>query len=282
MATDCRKPGRGHRDDALTPVDRTRLSLVAAQRRAIGTIPAMPPDPQAAGVSVLMPAYNVGSAIADNAARVAKAMIECETLEIIICDDGSTDDTGAAADEAADQLDAVQVVHHAVNRGKGAALRSAFAESSQPTVVFLDGDLDLPPEQLPVVIDEFRRQQVDALVGEKAAAMEATSYPAIRRLLSKLYSTIVAVLFRLPIRETQTGLKVFRREAIADILPELTINRFTFDIELLGRMARRGAHIAGHSVDLAPSAATTGLSIRTLFEMGRDTLLAWWRLRRGT
>ena len=241
----------------------------------------MLPDPQPAGVSVLMPAYNVGTAIADNAARVAKAMIECEPLEIIICDDGSTDGTGAAADEAAEQLDAVRVVHHPANRGKGAALRSAFAASSQPTVVFLDGDLDLPPEQLPAVIDAFRAQQVDALVGEKAEAMEATSYPAIRRLLSKLYSTIVAFLFRLPIRETQTGLKVFRREAVADILPTLTINRFTFDIELLGRMAKRGARIAGHPVDLAPSAATTGLSIGTLFEMGRDTLLAWWRLRRS-
>jgi glycosyltransferase involved in cell wall biosynthesis len=241
----------------------------------------VPPGPSpTADVSVLMPAYNVGTVIADNIARVAKALIDYDHVEIIVCDDGSTDDTGRMADQAAAEIDCAHVVHHASNQGKGAALRTAFAESTGSTVVFLDGDLDLPPEQLPEFLERFRALGVDALVGEKSAAMDDTSYPAVRRILSKFYSTIVAVLFRLPIRETQTGLKVFRRDAIAGILPALTINRFTFDIELLGWMVKRGATVAQSPVRLAPTAATTGLSVGTLLEMGRDTLLAWWRLRR--
>jgi glycosyltransferase involved in cell wall biosynthesis len=227
-----------------------------------------------------MPAYNVGSVITENVARVAKAMIGYDSVEIIVCDDGSTDDTGRAADEAAAEIHGARVIHHASNQGKGAALRTAFVHSTHTTVVFLDGDLDLPPEQLPAFIERFRALGVDALVGEKSAAMNETSYPAVRRILSKLYSTIVAVLFRLPIRETQTGLKVFRRESIEAILPALTINRFTFDIELLGWMVKRGATVAQSPVQLAPAAATTGLSMGTLLEMARDTLLAWWRLRR--
>ena len=237
--------------------------------------------PPASGVSVLMPAFNVGEIIAENAARVAKAMIDYPTVEIVICDDGSTDGTGRAADDAAADLEFVHVVHHERNLGKGAALRSAFNASTQPTVVFLDGDLDLPPEQLPVFLSTFSDRDVDALVGEKSAAMNDSSFPTVRRVLSKIYSGVVAMLFRLPVRETQTGLKVFRRTAIEDVLPDLTINRFTFDIELLGRLVRRGATIEGAPVELAPAAAATGLSIGTLFEMARDTLLTWWRLRRS-
>jgi glycosyltransferase involved in cell wall biosynthesis len=226
-----------------------------------------------------MPAFNVGEVIAENAARVAKAMIDYPSLEVVICDDGSTDGTGRAAADAASDLEVVRVVHHPKNLGKGAALRTAFNASTHPTVVFLDGDLDLPPEQLPVFLATFAERDVDALVGEKSAAMSDSSFPTIRRVLSKVYSGVVAILFRLPVRETQTGLKAFRRDAIEDVLPDLTINRFTFDIELLGRMVRRGATIEGAPVDLAPTAAATGLSFGTLIEMARDTLLTWWRLR---
>jgi len=236
--------------------------------------------PPVSGVSVLMPAFNVGEVIAENAARVAKAMIDYPNLEIIICDDGSTDGTGRAATHAATDLEVVRLVHHERNLGKGAALRTAFNASTRSTVVFLDGDLDLPPEQLPAFLATFADRSVDALVGEKSVAMSESSFPTIRRMLSRIYSGVVALLFRLPVRETQTGLKVFRREAIEEVMPDLTINRFTFDIELLGRLVRRGATIEGAPVDLAPTAAATGLSIGTLFEMARDTLLTWWRLRR--
>lgn len=232
------------------------------------------------GVSVLMPAYNVGAVIAENVARVAKALIGIEDVEIIVCDDGSTDETGRVADEAAADIDQLVVVHHPQNLGKGAALRTAFERSSRPTVVFLDGDLDLPPEQLPAFLATFYERQVDALVGEKSAAMEDASFPMLRRVLSKIYTSVVALLFRLPVRETQTGLKVFRRDALVDIVPRLTINRFTFDLELLGRMVREGSSIEGAQVQLAPRAATTGLSFGTLVEMARDTLLTWWRLQR--
>ena len=232
------------------------------------------------GVSVLMPAYNVGPIIADNAARVAKALIDLDDVEIIVCNDGSADQTGPAADEAAEQVDVLRVVHHTTNQGKGAALRSAFAASTGETVVFLDGDLDLPPEQLPMFVETFYERDVDALVGEKAEAMRREDYPAIRRVLSRTYSTVVSLLFRIPVRETQTGLKAFRRAAIADVMPSLTINRYTFDLELLGRMVKNGATIDGAAVTLAPDAATTGLSAATLYEMARDTLLTWWRLQR--
>lgn len=236
--------------------------------------------PPVSGISVLMPAFNVGEVIAEHAARVAKAMIDYPNLEIVICDDGSTDGTGRAATDAAADLEVVRVVRHERNLGKGAALRTAFNASTKPTVVFLDGDLDLPPEQLPAFLTTFADRSVDALVGEKSVAMSESSFPTVRRVLSRIYSGVVALLFRLPVRETQTGLKVFRREAIEDVLPDLTINRFTFDIELLARLVRRGATIEGTPVDLAPTAAATGLSIGTLFEMARDTLLTWWRLRR--
>jgi hypothetical protein len=144
-------------------------------------------------------------------------------------------------------------------------------------VVFLDGDLDLPPEQVPGFVTQFDVRDVDALVGAKQRAMSPGTYPALRRVLSRIFSVTIRVLFRLPVSETQTGLKAFRRKPLEDFLPELEVKRYTFDLELLVRMQRAGYHIDEAPVVLAQGASATGVSLRTLWEMGRDTVATWVR-----
>jgi glycosyltransferase involved in cell wall biosynthesis len=228
-------------------------------------------------ISILMPAYRLADTIGENIDRVARLSDALGEIEIIVCDDGSDDGTGAAAVAAAAMHPNAIVLSHEENRGKGAALKTAFLASKGRIVVFLDGDLDLPPGQVPSFIERFEALGVDGLVGSKRDAMAAIEYPAIRRVLSNTYTTIVHVMFRLPVRETQTGLKVFTRDALDDVMPVLQVNRYTFDIELLVRMNRLGMRLAETPVMLGAGAATTGLSAGTLVEMARDTLLVWLR-----
>lgn len=228
-------------------------------------------------VSVVMPVYRLASTIADNIDRTAAALRDIADCEIIVVDDGSDDGTSAAAERAARRHDRVTVVSYTPNRGKGAALQQGFATTTGDTIVFLDGDLDLPPEQVPSFIDVFHATDVDALVGAKQRAMAPGTYPALRRVLSRVFSTTIRALFRLPVAETQTGLKSFHRKPLDDLLPGLEVKRYTFDLELLVRMNRAGYRIAEEPVVLAEGASATGVSPRTLWEMGRDTLAIWFR-----
>lgn len=237
----------------------------------------MPEASRPGGVSILMPAYNLEGTIAAALERVAACTVGLDPVEIIVTDDGSSDDTRGEAEKAATRLDNVTVVWHEENRGKGAALATAFSASSFDTIVFLDADLDLPPEQVPAFVQRLDAAGVDALIGVKQQAMEPGRYPGLRRMLSRVFSAVVRLLFRLPVDETQTGLKAFRRAPLAEVLPRLTVQRYAYDLELLVGLHRRGHTIAGASVELAEGASSSGVSVRTLWEMGRDTLLIWLR-----
>jgi glycosyltransferase involved in cell wall biosynthesis len=229
------------------------------------------------GVSILMPAYNLGDSIGAGIDRVVAATSAMTPVEIVVADDGSADTTRREAETAASAHPNVVVVGHRPNQGKGAALQAAFSASTRQTVVFLDGDLDLPPEQLPALVEHFRASGLDALVGTKQGAMEPGRYPLLRRVLSRTFSGVIKLLFRLPVGETQTGLKVFRRDPLAEVLPRLRVKRYTYDLELIVALHRRGYAIGEVPVELAEGASESGVSLGTLWEMGRDTLRIWLR-----
>ncbi|MDJ0665374.1 MAG: glycosyltransferase family 2 protein [Acidimicrobiia bacterium] len=235
----------------------------------------MPHAPNSS-VSILMPVYQLESEIAANIDRVADVVAGWPSVEIIVIDDGSTDDTRRAADKAAEAHPHASVVGYPVNRGKGGALKEGFRHAKNELVVFLDSDLDLPPEQLPAFVNEFERLDVDALVGAKRGSMTSGRYPLLRRFLSLTFAAVNRVLFRLPVRETQTGLKVFKRSALDSTLPRLDTAGYTFDLELLARIRKAGGSMAEAPVTLAKG-SSQGLSLSTLWEMGRDTVKIWFR-----
>ena len=228
------------------------------------------------GVSILMPAYQLETTVGDNIERVASVVADWDDPEIIVIDDGSTDDTRGFAEKAAATVGIASVVGYDTNRGKGGALKEGFSYSSGQTIVFLDADLDLPPDQFTDLLDVFYASGVDVLVGAKRSAMIPGRYPALRRILSLIFATVNRILFRLPVRETQTGLKIFRRDVLEDTLPQLETERYAFDLELLARIRKAGGTMAEEPVTLAPG-SSGGLSLGTLWEMGRDTIRIWLR-----
>lgn len=227
-------------------------------------------------ISILMPAYQLEDTIGPNIDRVAAVVDDWADVEVIVIDDGSTDATRQNAAVAAADHPTVTVIGYAPNRGKGGAIRAGFEESTGDTIVFLDSDLDLPPEQLADFLATMDESGVDALVGAKRASMTAGHYPSSRKILSRIFALVNRVLFRLPVEETQTGLKAFRRTALETTLPNLQILRYAFDLELLVRVHKAGFTIAEGPVTLSEN-SSSGLSITTLWEMGRDTIRIWYR-----
>jgi glycosyltransferase involved in cell wall biosynthesis len=238
----------------------------------------IPDDPtETPALSVVMPAYRLGPVIASNILAVVAA-IEGLNAEVVVVDDGSDDDTSSQAALAAERAPNVTVVRHEVNRGKGDALVTGTGHARGAMVCFLDADLDLPPDQIAPMV--ARLAQADVVVGAKRSSMSGGAYPTLRRLLSHLFAVATTGVFRLPIRETQTGLKVFKREVLTTVLPSVRLRGYAFDLELMVRAHRSGYRIIEVPVRLGPSASGAALRPRMLWELGRDTLrLAWWLLR---
>ena len=115
-------------------------------------------------------------------------------------------------------------ISYPINKGKGYALSYGFQFSSGDMVMFLDADSDLPPQQIPRLLNSLIETGADGIIGSKShPEAESNGYPATRKFLSKGYNLLVRALFNLPFTNTQTGLKVFRREVLSKIIPKINI-----------------------------------------------------------
>lgn len=162
-------------------------------------------------ISIIMPAYNEGGCIFDNIRMTRDIMIEAGIdVEIVAVDDGSSDTTLEEIRRAAKVFGNVVVAGNPYNMGKGRALRSGFEYSSGEIVVFLDADLDLHPSQIKKLIDVIEETPCDVVVTSKHHPESRLDYPFSRKIASLVYYIVIRSMFNLPVRDTQTGLKVFR------------------------------------------------------------------------
>ncbi|MCC7140184.1 MAG: glycosyltransferase [Planctomycetes bacterium] len=185
-------------------------------------------------ISVVVPAFDEGPHVREHLRRIVDAVAHLRRpFEVVLVDDGSRDATAAEAEAVAAADARVRVVRHAQNRGKGAALATGCAAARHDVLVFLDADLEIAPESVGPLLEAMERAGAAVAVGSKYVPGAVERRPAHRVWLSRLYLAVTSVLFRLPIRDTQTGLKALRRDVAAQLVPALSTRRFAWDVELL-------------------------------------------------
>lgn len=202
-------------------------------------------------LSVIVPAYREGPRIHDNLVKLLDELDELDTaFEVIVVSDGNTDGTAAEARRL--RSPHLKVLEYAVNRGKGFALSHGVRHASGDLITFIDADMELNPREIGAFMRMLQQGGHDIVVGSKRHPQSRVYYPRFRRFQSMCYQLLVRVLFSLRIRDTQTGLKLFRREVLARVVPLLTVKRFAFDIELLVVAQHLGYHrILEAPVDLS-------------------------------
>jgi dolichol-phosphate mannosyltransferase len=227
-------------------------------------------------LSVIMPAFNEGLHIRGSILRVCEALAGLR-YEIIVVDDGSRDNTFAESQRAADEGHPVRAVRQESNRGKGASLFHGFELSRGEGIVFLDSDMEIAPENILKLVKVMQSTNADVVAGVKDP--QSNQFPPFRRLMSRAYRAMVAFLFGLTITDTQTGIKLFRREVLTDAIPRVSARRFAFDIELLVAASRFGYRIVEQPVEIAyhRSGSLGRVNLATLLNMTADTLAIFYR-----
>jgi glycosyltransferase involved in cell wall biosynthesis len=225
-------------------------------------------------LSVIIPAFNEGHHIYANLLQVCETFKELE-FEIIVVDDGSNDDTFEESQRAAAAGFPVRTVRHPVNKGKGAALFYGFQFAAGEYIAFLDADLEIHPQYVKKFLQRLQETDSDLVIGTKVPKLG--QMPFLRRIMSLVYREFVSLLFGLSLRETQTGIKLFRREVLEDCIPRLRVSRFAFDVELMVAAARFGYRIVEYPVEVGFSRKSSLQRIRPRQIAGQlwDTLLIY-------
>jgi glycosyltransferase involved in cell wall biosynthesis len=233
-------------------------------------------------VSVIMPAYNEGRCIFENI-RTTRAVLADTGIEaeIVAVDDGSTDDTRAEIERAARELPGVVAARNPYNMGKGMALRTGFDRSSGEIVVFLDADLDLHPSQIRRLLEVLGEGPYDIVTTSKHHPDSKLDYPFRRTVASWCYYLFIKALFALPVRDTQTGLKVFRRKVLEDVFHRLLVKKFAYDVELLAASVRFGYRVKEYPVvlDFKRELKWGRIRFTDVLSLFVDTLAIFYRLR---
>ena len=184
-----------------------------------------------------MPVYNGGEEIVENVDVIRRAVIAdgsaTRTSRSIVVSDGSIDGTAERLLEARGDL-GVRVIHYDRNLGKGYAVKAGALAAHGEWVALIDADLDLDPASMPSYLE--RRAAREARLRDRleaASGVASCHYPRSRRIASWCYQQLNRLLFRLDVRDTQVGLKVFSRRVVDEVVPLLLVKQFAFDLELL-------------------------------------------------
>ncbi len=184
-------------------------------------------------VSFLIPAYNEAATIGEVLERVAALGLDSQ---VVVVDDGSTDDTAAIAEAAG------AVVVRQPNRGKGAAIRAAIAAADGDIAVIQDADMEYDPVDVPDLIEPIVRGVADVVYGSRLRGGKPQRAFLFWHLVGNRFLSLVTnALFNTTLSDMETGYKAFRMEVLRSL--RLTENGFGIEPEITGQVCMRKLRI---------------------------------------
>lgn len=235
-------------------------------------------------VSVIIPAYKQEKTIVEDVTRIFETMSQTRwPFEIIVVVDGFVDKTF----EKIKKLESpeIKVCGYENNKGKGYAIRYGMARALGDYIAFIDSGMDIDPNGISMLLEHMEWYDADIIVGSKRHPASKIDYPPIRRFYSWGYSKFVKILFGLKVTDTQSGIKVFKREVLEKVLPRLLVKQFAFDIEILAVSKYLGFDkIYEAPIKINWKKSNTNFTPFLIFDknirnMIRDTLAVFYRLR---
>ena len=192
-----------------------------------------------------MPCYNEGTRIYRNVIETITQVEKfCPSFRLIVVNDGSTDETDSELERAKLADKRVGVISYEKNQGKGYAVRRGILSANSEYVAFLDADLELPPYLLEGFMEEAEGKDApDIVIGSKMHPSSQVEYPRLRKIMSTGYYWFIKLLFGLKLKDTQTGIKLFRTEKIKPVMKSVRTAGYSFDIEVLAIASKLGLTI---------------------------------------
>lgn len=192
-------------------------------------------------LSVIVPTYNCKTIFKDLSFIKLHLDLLNRPYEIICVVDGLKSPKDKTLQRAKKfKATAAKIYFYKPNKGKGYAVRFGMARARGGLIAFIDAGSDLNAKGIGLALEHLKWYNADIIVGSKRHHASKVKYPWQRKVLSYIVQRMTRFFFGLNVSDTQTGLKVFRREVLVKVLPRLIVKRWAFDLEILTVANRLG------------------------------------------
>ncbi len=234
--------------------------------------------PDGLTISIVIPFLNEQATLPEVIKQVVAVPIR---KQIVLVDDGSTDDSFAIVSELAkkltDEMNCFQIESHASNFGKGRSLRTGFAAATGDIVIVQDADLEYSPDEFPRLIQPIIEQQADVVYGSRFLGERSSQAGYYWNYIgNRVITTLSNVFTNLNLTDIETGHKVFKRDVLKQIGPKLISDGFSIEPELTARVAKANFRVFEVPVQYAGRTYEEGKKIR----FWKDGLSALWSIVR--
>ena len=233
--------------------------------------------------SIVIPAFNESGRIP----ATLDAVIGCVRAnswdaEIIVVNDGSTDNTAEIVRNIARHASELRMIENLGNRGKGYAVRNGVLHALGDIIMFTDSDLSAPIVEAERLFDAIAGG-ADIAIGSRwlESGRQTHRQPLYRQFFGRCFNTVCRMVMRLPFADTQCGFKAFTREAAQTVFQLQTIERWGFDPEILFIALKRGFKVQEVPVSWAHDARTRMSYLRDGMQMLKELAIVRWNALTG-
>jgi glycosyltransferase involved in cell wall biosynthesis len=190
-------------------------------------------------LSIIIPAYNEAKRLPASLVKVREYLdaAQWDFAEVLVVDDGSTDNTVQVARDAG-----VRVLSNPGNRGKGYSVRHGILEAKGEWALFTDADLSTPIGEVEKLWSAVEREGAAVAVGSRAVdrSLVGVHQPPLREAVGRVFNLAMRLITGLHFKDTQCGFKLFQTCASREVFSRQLLDGFGFDVEVLFIAGKRG------------------------------------------
>lgn len=230
-------------------------------------------------LSLIVPAYRQEKTIVKNLKQLESALEKIRyDYEIIVVVDGMTDETFQKIKKA--KFKKLTCLAYEKNCGKSYAIQLGMKQAAGDYIMFIDSGLEIDPNGISMLLEHMEWYNADIIVGSKRHLASQVEYIWQRKILSYGYYYLVKLLFGVRVKDTQAGIKVFKKKVLERILPRLVEKRFAGDLEMLVVAKKLGfnkIYEAPIKLNYNFSDLSSAATWRSILDIAIDTLAIFYR-----
>lgn len=183
-------------------------------------------------LSLIVPVFKQEKTIVKNITQLQEVLNTIRyDYEIIVVIDGMLDRSYMMLKKT--RIPKIKCYAYKDNHGKSYAIRLGMNEAKGDYVMFIDSGMEIDPNGISMLLEHMEWYNADMIVGSKRHPVSQVQYPFSRKILSYGYYYLVRILFGVSIRDTQAGIKIFKKKLLQKILPVLVEKKFSGDLEMI-------------------------------------------------